>query len=172
MRFSSTLKIAGICAYPIRALGGVSPKMALGTMPTRPALLVKVEDDAGCFGWGEVWANFPPRANLHKAHIIEDVIAARLKNLCFSDPREVQSVLRDTLSVYFLHIGQVRVFEHILAGIDTAIWDLALRSAGKSFSEFIALSNPVAQSYATSINLEDLDQMIPKHAGLGKNINR
>jgi L-alanine-DL-glutamate epimerase-like enolase superfamily enzyme len=160
--------LAGIEAIPIRAKGGVSPKMALGTMPTRPALLVRLEDTAGCFGWGEVWANFPPRANLHKAHIIEDVIATHLKGVTFCDPREVQEVLRTKLSVFFLHVGQSEVFEHILAGLDTALWDLALRSADQSFSEFMCLSAPSAKSYATSINAEDLERLIPLHAGLGQ----
>jgi len=142
--------------------------MALGIMPTRPALLVRIEDTSGCFGWGEVWANFPPRANIHKAHIIEDVVAEHLKGLSFADPHEVQAALRDKLSVYFLHIGQVQVFEHILAGIDTALWDLALRHAGQSFSEFMGLPLASAQSYATSINAEDLETLIPHHIGLGQ----
>lgn len=168
MQFTRSITLAGIEAIPIRAKGGVSPKMALGTMPTRPALLVRLEDTAGCFGWGEVWANFPPRANLHKAHIIEDVIAANLKGITFCDPREVQEVLRAKLSVFFLHVGQSEVFEHILAGLDTALWDLALRSADQSFSDFMRLSAPSAKSYATSINAEDLERLIPLHAGLGQ----
>ncbi len=142
--------------------------MALGMMPTRPALLVRIEDTHGSFGWGEVWANFPPRANIHKAHIIEDVIAPRLQGQSFVEPREVNHALRQQLSVYFLHVGQSEVFEHILAGIDTALWDLALRSQGQSFAEFMSLASPAVQSYATSINAEDLERLIPKHAGLGQ----
>ncbi|MEP3873948.1 MAG: enolase C-terminal domain-like protein [Rhizobiaceae bacterium] len=142
--------------------------MALGVMPTRPALLVRIEDTSGCFGWGEIWANFPSRANIHKAHIVEDVVASRLKSLTFSNPREVAIALRDTLSVYFLHVGQREVFEHVLAGIDTALWDLALRSAGQSFAQFMNLPVAAAQSYATSINADDLDRLIPLHADLGQ----
>jgi len=142
--------------------------MALGTMPTRPALLVRIDDRSGCFGWGEVWANFPPHANIHKAHVIEDVVATHLKAFSFRDPREVQVALRDKLSVFFLHIGQLQILEHILAGIDTALWDLALRHADVSFAEFMNLSRPSARSYATSINAEDLQRLIPHHASLGQ----
>lgn len=142
--------------------------MALGTMPTRPALLVRIEDTSGCFGWGEVWANFPPRANTHKAHIIEDVVAAHLKEFVFSDPREVEVALREKLGVFFLHVGQLQVFEHILAGLDTALWDLALRHSGMSFVEFMGLKEASAQSYATSINADDLERLIPYHASLGQ----
>lgn len=168
MQFSRTITLQRIDVFPIRASGGVSPKMALGTMPTRPALLVRIEDSQGCFGWGEVWANFPPRANIHKAHIIQDVVADHLKDLRFTDPREVGEALRDRLSVFFLHVGQVQVFEHILAGIDTAVWDLALRSAGVCFADFMALPNAAARSYATSINASDLERLIPLHADMGQ----
>lgn len=142
--------------------------MALGTMPTRPALLVRVEDTSGCFGWGEVWANFPPRANLHKAHIIEDVIAPRLAGISYTDPSEVNEALRAALSIFFLHVGQLEVFEHILAGIDTALWDLSLRAQGQCFASFMGLTTASAQSYATSINVEDIEVMIPRHAAMGQ----
>jgi len=168
VQFRDGITLKGIEAFPVRAMGGVSPKMALGTMPTRPALLVRIEDDSGCFGWGEVWANFPPRANIHKAHIIQDVVSVHLQGVTFSDPREVQELLRAKLSVFFLHVGQKQVFEHILAGLDTALWDLALRHAGQSFADFMELPDPHASSYATSINAEDLDTLIPHHAGLGQ----
>ena len=168
MGFKNTISIASIGVHPIRARDGVSPQMALGTMPTRPALLVRIEDTSGCFGWGEIWANFPPRANIHKAHIVEDVVAPHLHNMAFTDPVEVQDELREKLSVYFVHVGQTEVFEHILAGIDTALWDLALRHAGQSFSEFMGLADSNAKTYATSINAGDLERLIPKHASMGQ----
>ena len=146
----------------------MSPIMALGTMPTRPALLIRVSDRDGCLGWGEVWANFPPRANIHKAHIIKDVVSPRLIGMSYVEPREIPERLRDSLSVYFLHVGQRRVFEHILAGIDTALWDLALRRLGKSFAEFMELPETTAPTYASSINRNDLERLIPYHAGLGQ----
>ena len=168
MEFRHAKTIAGIDVFPIRACDGVSPKMALGTMPSRPALLVRIEETNGCFGWGEVWANFPARANIHKAHVIEDVVAPRLKGLHFVDPREVDSALRQALSTFFLHVGQPQVFEHILGGIDTALWDLALRFQDQSFAAFMGLEEASAQSYATSINTDDLAQLIPKHAAMGQ----
>ena len=168
VQLKQSITIAKVDVVPLRVRGGVSPKMALGTMPTRPALLVRVEDTSGCFGWGEVWANFPPRANIHKAHLIEDVVAQHLQGFSYTDPREVDAALRDRLSVFFLHVGQVKVFEHILAGIDTALWDLSLRSANVSFANFMNLPNSDARSYATSINVEDLDLLIPRHADYGQ----
>lgn len=164
---SQALTLASVDVHPLRAAGGVSPSMALGTMPTRPALLISVTDTQGCTGWGEVWANFPPRANLHKAHLVEDIVAPKLEGFSCADPREAEAFLRATLGVYFLHVGQDRVFEHILAGLDTALWDLALRSAGRSFAEHMGIA-PAAPSYASSINPGDLEARFQKHCALGQ----
>ncbi len=168
MEFNNNITIARIELYPIQVDGGVSPDMALGGMPKRPALLVRVTDTDGCFGWGEIWANFPPRANIHKAHIVEDVIAPKLLDFSFVEPREVEHYLRKQLAIYFLHIGQCQVFEHILAGVDTALWDLALRKANVSFANFMGLLVNNAKVYASSINTNDLARLIPHHAKLGQ----
>ena len=146
----------------------MSPNMALGSMPKRPALLVRLVDDDGCYGWGEIWANFPPRANSHKAHLVEDVVKRKLLGLTYVEPREIEQTLRKQLSVYFLHVGQCQVFEHILAGLDTALWDMALRKASLSFARFKGLSKSSAPVYASSINTNDLDRLIPHHAKQGQ----
>ncbi len=168
MSFNTSISIAGIDLFPIATGNGVSPQMAIGAMPVRPALLLRITDSDGCYGWGEVWANFPPRANLHKAHVIEDVIAPALNRLTYEHPAEIQQRLRQTLSVYFLHVGQQQVFEHILAGIDVALWDLALRKHGLSAIDYFDLKVRNASCYASSINADDMQDMIPQAAALGQ----
>jgi len=167
VNFQDTVTISDVTLYALNASGGVSPNMALGQMPVRPALLIKLVDKDGCFGWGEIWSNFPPRANLHKAHLMEDVVNKHLMDVSFAAPFELIDTLRKRLSVYFLHIGQREVFEHILAGIDTAAWDLALRKAGANFSDFMGIS-PKAQCYASSLNSGDLANRLHVHADLGQ----
>lgn len=168
MNFDRRISLKEIRTFPIATSGGVSPQMALGAMPVRPALLVRLTDRDGCAGWGEVWANFPPRAHLHKAHLIEDVIAPLLTGFTFTDPAEVGLFLRARLSTYFLHIGQERVFEHALAGLDIALWDLALRTAGRGFAEHMNLEGSSASCYASSINPPDLERFLAKHFALGQ----
>ena len=167
MNFKDDITLSSVALYPLYATGGVSPNMALGQMPVRPALLLKLVDSDGCFGWGEIWSNFPPRANLHKAHLMEDVVNKHLIGSRFATPSELIDKLRAALSVYFLHIGQREVFEHILAGIDTAAWDLALRKAGTNFSDFMG-STAQAQCYASSLNPSDLAKKLDDHANLGQ----
>ena len=167
MNFKHDVTLSSVALYPLSAKGGVSPNMALGQMHVRPALLVKLTDTDGCFGWGEIWANFPPRANLHKAHLVEDVVSTHLIGTKFSTPIELTDWLRTKLSVYFLHIGQTEVFEHILAGLDTAAWDLCLRSANQNFAGFMNVA-ATAQCYASSLNPADLNKRLQTHAAMGQ----
>ena len=167
MNFDHDVTLSRVDLFPLAAKGGKSPNMALGQMPVRPALLVKLVDSQGCFGWGEIWANFPPRATLHIAHLVEDVVAKHLIGLKFSTPIELTGLLRNRLSTYFLHIGQSQVFEHVLAGLDTAAWDLCLRSANKSFAAFMGV-DPVAHCYASSLNPDDLIKRLDDHAAMGQ----
>lgn len=168
MDFSHTITIDGLDLFPIAATGGVSPQMAIGSMPKRPALLIRIRDKDGCYGWGEVWANFPPRANTHKADIIDDVIKPLLDGVAYCEPREIQQRLRDKLSTYFLHVGQLQVFEHILAGIDIALWDLTLRKHNQSVGEFFKLKKNHAPCYASSLNADDLEELIPLAVSRGQ----
>ena len=154
--------------YPLRATDGVSPNMALGAMPTRPALLVRLTSSDGCFGWGEIWANFPPRANQHKAQLVEDVIAPKLAGMTFINPVDITDKLRTALSTYFLHVGQPLVFEHILAGLDVALWDLALRQRGESFAQFMGLTSPSVATYASSLNAKDAKRLIEEYIDFGQ----
>ena len=168
-RFRQTIKIAAVDAFPLRvsSVGNAGPDMSLAAMPARPGLLARITDADGCCGWGEIWANFPPRANIHKSHLLEDVIAPRLRSFSFMQPQEVEAHLRKSLSTYFLHIGQSWVFEHLLAGLDVAAWDIALRKARRSFAEHMALPETAAV-YASSLNARDLERMLPLHAGWGQ----
>ena len=167
MNFNNSITLSSVVLYSLNAKGGVSPNMALGQMPIRPALLMKLVDKDGCYGWGEIWSNFPPRANLHKAHLMEDVVNKHLIRTSFTTPTELIDKLRHSLSVYFLHIGQQEIFEHIIAGIDTAAWDLCLRKANLSFADFMDIPQQ-AQCYASSLNPGDLSDRLSRHADLGQ----
>jgi hypothetical protein len=47
---------------------------SFGSIPARNALLIRIEDRDGAFGWGEVWANFPPSGAQSKLRLLETVI--------------------------------------------------------------------------------------------------
>jgi len=48
--FNNTITISDIDINPINSEDGLSPQMALGSMPTRPALLIRINDKERCYG--------------------------------------------------------------------------------------------------------------------------
>ena len=129
MAFRDRITIADIGVYPIRASGGVSPKMALGTMPTRPALLVRIEDTSGCFGWGEVWAR--PGLELQERSMI--TLAALT---VLGRENELRVHLRGALN---LGIPKDKIIEILIHLAHYGGWPVAvsaMRIAKESFESF------------------------------------
>jgi L-alanine-DL-glutamate epimerase-like enolase superfamily enzyme len=67
-------RIARVTAYLHEAPVREPVVAAFGRMTARPALLVRVEDADGAFGWGEVWCNFPAGAGASRLRLLEQVI--------------------------------------------------------------------------------------------------
>ena len=56
------------------------------TCTTGPAVLVRVEDGEGAFGWGEAWCNFPACGAEHRARLVETVLAPLVVGRAFASP--------------------------------------------------------------------------------------
>src|SRR5690606_23000265 len=67
--------------YPIRT--------AFGTMHDRPAVLVRIADDAGTVGWGEVWCNFPSVGAEHRARLLNSILLPLLKGKTVENPEAI-----------------------------------------------------------------------------------
>ena len=57
-----TLRIRSVRAQVYRAPVQTPVVTSFGIMRDRPMVLVRVDDEDGATGWGEVWCNFPPSA--------------------------------------------------------------------------------------------------------------
>ena len=51
---------------------------SFGRMMDRPAVFVRVQDEDGYVGWGEVWCNFPATGAEHRARLVNEVLGARV----------------------------------------------------------------------------------------------
>src|SRR5918997_4325759 len=51
--------------YPL----DVPLETVFGRVSSRPALLIRVEDEEGAFGWGEIWCNFPQPGAEYRARL-------------------------------------------------------------------------------------------------------
>lgn len=156
------ISIARIEAYAIGASVPDGPISSLAAMPTRNGLLLRLVDDQGGWGWGEAWCNFPPRGNLAKLMLLEDVVGPAL----LASPAEcwdrARPMLEDKLARMEIHIGETGPLAHLLAGIDMALADLAARRAGIGLARFLAdAPSETVAVYASSPAPDRLEALLP-----------
>lgn len=136
-------------------------RTSFGTMTTRPAVFVRLEDSDGAQGWGEIWCNFPPGAAEYRGKLFHDAVAPQLLGRGPSSPQELFVELEGRLSTLAVQCGEPGPLGAALAGADAALWDLAARKAGVSLSSFLdASAKDRVAVYASGINPEGAGRTI------------
>ena len=103
---------------------------SFGVMRDRPAVFVRVEAADGAFGWGEIFANWPAAGAEHRARLLVEDVADLAFALPSDDPRGAWAALTRACHVRAVQCGEPGPFAQVLAGLDTALHDLAARRAG------------------------------------------
>ena len=86
---SPTFAIRTVQAFCYRYPLATPVVTSFGRMLDRPAVFVRVEDDDGHVGWGEVWANFPSAGAEHRARLVNEVLAPAITGFAASHPLDV-----------------------------------------------------------------------------------
>ena len=123
-------RIARIDLHVLRWPVKVPVRTSFGTMHDRPAVLVRIEDAEGAFGWGEAWCNFPSCGAEHRARLIETVLAPLVVGRAFASPEAAFGELSAKTAVLAIQSGEPGPLAQAIAGIDIALHDLAARRAG------------------------------------------
>jgi len=122
--------IARVEAHVLRWPVQVPVRTSFGVMHDRPAVLVRIEDGEGAFGWGEAWCNFPSCGAEHRARLIETVLAPLVVGRSFASPRAAFDELSARTAVLAIQSGEHGPMAQAIAGVDIAFNDLAARRAG------------------------------------------
>lgn len=132
---------------------------SFGRMLTRPAVFVRVEDEDGYTGWGEVWANFPSNGAEHRARLVNEVLAPAISGFVGSEPFDVFDALTQGTSVLALQSGEPGPFAQAIAGIDLAMWDLCARRRKTALWKLLGGNRNQIRVYASGINPTGSRQM-------------
>ncbi len=116
-------------AFVFRHPIGVPVATSFGVMHNRPAVFVRIEDADGAFGWGEIFANWPAAGAEHRARLLELDIADLVLGVRFNAPGELFSKLEEETQIRAIQCGELGPFRQVIAGLDTAMWDLFARRA-------------------------------------------
>jgi len=147
---TAPLRIAGVRTLVFRAPLVEPVQTSFGMMHDRPALLVRVEDEHGVFGWGEVWCNFPTVGAEHRAHLLDSLVAPILRARAWDDPRAAFRELSRRLHILGIQSGEHGPIAQIVAGADVAMWDLAARRAGQPLWKMLG-GSPTVPVYASGL---------------------
>jgi D-galactarolactone cycloisomerase len=150
---SLPLSLARVTAHVYRYPLTTPVRTSFGTMRDRPMVVIEAEDKEGVRGYGEVWCNFPAVGAEHRARLVASVMAPLLTARTFAGPEEAFTVLSNATAVLALQSAEPGPFAQAIAGIDTALWDLAARKAGQPLWKFIApAASPRVRVYASGLN--------------------
>lgn len=148
-------RIKKFAAVARRVPVAVPVRTSFGTMRDRPAVFLRITDDSGMHGYGEVWCNFPVVAAEHRVRLALDVVGPLLIETELPHDLAVFEWLMERLHVLALQSGEWGPLRQVCAGFDAAIHDLAARRAGMPLHRFLnAAAAPRIGAYASGIGPE------------------
>lgn len=138
----------------------------MGPLTHRPALLLRLEDADGTHGWGEIWCNFPPGGDLHRARLAANVLPAALAGIS-AETEQPFDLVRHRLHRVALQAGEPGPVSQIAAGVDIALHDLRARRAGKPLATRLGGTPRAVPAYASGISPDRWEAQVERMTGLG-----
>jgi len=146
------IKINSVEAWVYRYPLETNVQTSFGTMFDRPMVLVKLIDEDGVAGIGEVWCNFPAVGAEHRARLIESVFKPLLAGESYSSPSEAFDLLTKKTWVLGLQTGEFGPIAQCIAGIDVAFHDLMARRDEIPLWKYLGGVSDSVRTYASGIN--------------------
>ncbi|MDX2159535.1 MAG: mandelate racemase/muconate lactonizing enzyme family protein [Hyphomicrobiaceae bacterium] len=148
----ASLRLAALEAFVFRAPLASPVETSFGRMLDRPMVLVRATDTDGVSGWGEVWCNFPAVGAEHRARLVASILAPLATARAFADPTEAFEHLTRSTEVVAIQCAEPGPFAQCIAGVDTALVDLAARRAGQPVWRFLGGASGRIPVYASGLN--------------------
>ena len=128
-------------------------RTSFGIMHNRPAVLLRLEDSDGAFGWGEAWCNFPSCGAEHRANLLESVLVPMLLGKNIVSPPQTFAELTSKTTVLALQTDEPGPLAQSIAAADIALWDLFARKAGKPLYRYLGGTSVAGvPAYASGMN--------------------
>lgn len=149
---SNPITIRALEAFVFRAPLETPVEASFGVMRDRPMALVRVTDQDGATGWGEIWCNFPAVGAEHRARLVSSIFAPMLAGKSFESPAAAYEHLAAKTAVLAIQCAEPGPFAQTLAGIDIALYDLAAKRAGRPLWQWLGGTSPNIRVYASGLN--------------------
>lgn len=147
------IRIASLEAFVFRAPAVPPVQTSFGVMHDRPAVLLRLTDSQGLQGWGEIWCNFPTVGAEHRARLALAYGRPLMLERAWASPFDCHEHLQQRLAVLALQTAEAGPLQQLIAGLDTAMWDLFARRHGMPLWKALgAASVEPVTVYASGIN--------------------
>lgn len=132
----------------------------LATLTQRTALLLRLEDSEGAFGWGEVYATLPSYGAEHRAQTVHKLLASLLLGQTIHQPAECWLRLTQKTHAMAIQTGESGPISAAIAGLDCALWDLFARRAAVPLCTLLGGTPQSLPAYASGLNPADGPQVV------------
>jgi D-galactarolactone cycloisomerase len=145
------IQLAKVEALVFRAPIAEPVQTSFGIMCDRPAVLVRIEDQEGLVGWGEIWCNFPGVGAEHRARVLESCVAPILTGQAWEHPTQAFHELSRRLRILAIQCGEPGTIAQTIAGADIALWDLVGKRLNQPLWKLLG-GAPQVQTYASGLS--------------------
>lgn len=164
---TTPVRIVSVEALALRAPIAVPVKTSFGTMTDRPAVFLRVRDEDGGEGFGEVWCNFPSVGAEHRARLALSVVGPVLVGFGSVPVGEVFERLMSHLHILAIQSGEWGPLRQVAAGFDMACHDLMARKAGLPLWRWLGGAPGRIRVYASGIGPEQPAAVAARERELG-----
>lgn len=160
---SRAVRIDRVEAFVFRAPTEHPVATSFGLMRDRPAVFLRLTDDEGASGWGEIFANWPAAGAEHRARLLIEDVSELLLGASVGTPSELFHMLSSRTRIRALQCGEWGPFRQVIAGVDIAAHDLFARRAGVPVSRYLRPDAPgEVAAYASGIHVGTGAEIIPR----------
>ncbi|HAA90908.1 MAG TPA: mandelate racemase, partial [Rhodospirillaceae bacterium] len=163
------LKITKVEPFLLRAKIDSPIVTSFGTIPERAVLMVRVEDEDGSFGWGEVFGNFPAHGAENRDFLIRDYLSSIVVGAIWPDPVAAFEEMTSRTHIMALQGGEPGPFAQAIAGVDIALWDLLARKLNQPLWQLFGGNRSAVPTYGSGLNPEGFEGIVEQKLDEGYN---
>ena len=146
------ISISNIEVFVYRYPLATPVQTSFGTMLTRPMVIVKITNDDGITGWGEIWCNFPNVGAEHRARLIEQLFAPLIISKSFKNPENAYDYMTKKTWILGLQTGEQGPLAQCIAGLEIALCDIEGKQKNLPIWKLFGGNTDSVSTYASGIN--------------------
>ncbi len=139
----------------------------LASIGQRVALLVRLQDQDGAFGWGEIYSTLPSFGAEHRAQVVHQLLAPHVLRQTITDPSLLWQALSQKLHAMAIQTGEPGPIAAALGGLDCALWDLLARRANVPLYQLLGGDGASVPAYASGLNPADGPEVVAQSRAQG-----